>query len=287
MLKVRVIPTLLWKDFGLVKGVRFDSWRRVGSVLPAIKVYNARDVDELILANITTTADGRSPDHEAVSDFADECFVPLTVAGGIRTHAHIVSLLHAGADKVALNTALFERPDLIDQAARRFGSQCVVASVDALRVDGGYTCMSGSGSRDTGRDPVAWARELADRGAGEILLTSVDRDGTMTGYDLELITHVTAAVPVPVIASGGAGCYQHLIDAVRQAGASAVAAASMFHFTEQTPAGTKAAMLAAGIPVRQSFAGAPKNQPRPGTTHQSQPSTTHQTQGTDGSKPSA
>lgn len=251
MLKVRVIPTLLWKDFGLVKGVRFDSWRGVGAVLPAIKVYNARDVDELILADITATAQGRSPDHESVGEFADECFVPLTVAGGIRTLAHIVSLLHAGADKVAMNTALFHHPDLVDEAARRFGSQCVVASVDVRRTGNGLTCVSDSGTRDTGRDPVAWARELVDRGAGEILLTSVDRDGTMTGYDLELVARVATAVPVPVIASGGAGCYQHLIDAVLQAGASAVAAASIFHFTEQTPAGAKAAMLAAGIPVRQ------------------------------------
>jgi len=255
VLKVRVIPTLLWKDFGLVKGVRFDSWRRVGSVLPAIKVYNARDVDELILVDITASTEGRSPDHESVREFAAECFVPLTVGGGIRTHAQIVSLLHAGSDKVALNTSLFEDPRLVDDAARQFGSQCVVASVDVRRLDGGgFTCLSYSGSRDTGRDPVAWVGELADRGAGEILLTSVDRDGTMTGYDVELIERVVAAVPIPVIASGGAGTYQHLIDAVR-AGASAVAAASIFHFTEQTPAEAKAAMQLAGIPVRQNFAG--------------------------------
>jgi imidazole glycerol-phosphate synthase subunit HisF len=254
VLKVRVIPTLLWKDFGLVKGVRFDSWRRVGSVLPAIKVYNARDVDELVLVDITASSEGRSPDHESVTDFADECSVPLTVGGGIGRHDQIVALLRAGADKVALNTALFERPALVDDAARQFGSQCVVASVDARRDDGGsLRCLSHSGTRDTGREPVAWARELADRGAGEILLTSVDRDGTMSGYDLDLVGRVVAAVSVPVIASGGAGTYQHLVDAVRQAGASAVAAASMFHFTEQTPAEAKAAMHAAGIPVRQAM----------------------------------
>lgn len=254
MLKVRVIPTLLWKDFGLVKGVRFDSWRRVGSVLPAIRVYNARDVDELVLVDITASSAGRSPDHESVTDFADECSVPLTVGGGICQHEQIVRLLHAGADKVALNTALFERPQLVDDAARQFGSQCVVASVDVRRGDGGeLQCLSHSGTRDTGRSPVAWARELADRGAGEILLTSVDRDGTMTGYDLDLIGRVAAAVAVPVIASGGAGTYQHLVEAVLHAGASAVAAASMFHFTEQTPAAAKAAMHAAGIPVRHAL----------------------------------
>jgi cyclase len=256
VLKVRVIPTLLWKDFGLVKGVRFNSWRRVGSVLPAIKVYNARDVDELVLVDIAASSAGRSPDDESVNDFADECFVPFTVGGGIRSHAQIVSLLHAGADKVALNTALFENPGLVDDASAQFGAQCVVASVDVRRDEsGGYTCVSHSGARDTGREPVSWARELADRGAGEVLLTSVDRDGTMSGYDLQLIERVTQAVPIPVIASGGAGTYQHLVDAVLQGGASAVAAASIFHFTEQTPAGAKEAMQAAGIAVRQNFAG--------------------------------
>ena len=251
MLKVRVIPTLLWKDFGLVKGVRFDSWRRVGSVLPAIKVYNARDVDELVLVDITASAERRSPDHESVSEFADECFVPLTVGGGISSHDQIVSLLHAGADKVALNSILYEQPDLVDRAASQFGSQCVVASVDVRRAEAGeLTCMSHSGKRAVGHEPVAWVRELADRGAGEILLTSIDRDGTMRGYDLELIAQVAGAVGIPVIASGGAGSYDDLIAAVG-AGATAVAAASIFHFTEQTPAGAKDAMRAAGIPVRQ------------------------------------
>lgn len=253
MLKVRVIPTLLWKDFGLVKGVRFDSWRRIGTVLPAIKVYNARDVDELVLVDITASAERRDPDPGSVSDFADACFVPLTVGGGICAQSQIASLLRAGADKVALNTALYEKPGLVDEAARRYGSQCLVASIDVRRTQGALTCLSYSGTRDTGREPVAWARELADRGAGEILLTSVDRDGTMTGYDLELIAQVSSAVSIPVIASGGAGCYQHMIEAVR-AGASAVAAASIFHFTQQTPAEAKAAMLAVGIPVRQSMA---------------------------------
>ena len=256
MLKVRVIPTLLWKDVGLVKGVRFDSWRRVGPVLPAITVYNARDVDELALLDITASADGRAPDHEAVSEFADACSVPLTVGGGIRSVDHIAALLRAGADKIAVNTALYESPDTVDHAARSFGSQCVVASID-VRVDaaGRPVCVSRSGSRDTGRDPLEVAREAVNRGAGEILLTSVDRDGTMTGYDLELIARV-AGVPVPVIASGGAGTFAHMIDAVR-AGASAVAAASMFHFTEQTPAEAKAALRAAALPVRQSLVTAP------------------------------
>jgi cyclase len=256
VLKVRLIPTLLWKDVGLVKGVRFDSSRRIGAVLPAIKVYNARDVDELILLDITATLEDRSPDHESVAEFADACSVPLTVGGGIRTTGQIAALVSVGADKVALNTALYEDPGVVDRAARHFGSQCIVASIDAVRRgDGGYTCVSRSGTRDTGRDPVDVAREAVERGAGEILLTSVDRDGTMAGYDIDLIRQV-AVVSVPVIASGGAGSCVDMIEAVCRGGASAVAAASIFHFTEQTPAEAKAALDAAGIPVRRNFPGA-------------------------------
>jgi imidazole glycerol-phosphate synthase subunit HisF len=251
MLKVRVIPTLLWKDLGLVKGVGFDSWRRTGPVLPAIKVYNSRDVDELILVDITATLDGRDPDHESIEDFSSACSVPLTVGGGVRAAAQVLALLHAGADKVAINTAAYGRPALVEEVASRFGAQCVVASIDARKLDGdAWRCFSHCGRVDTSREPVEWARELADRGAGEILLTSIDRDGSLSGYDLDLIERVVRAVDVPVIASGGAGTYDDLVRAVRDAGAAAVAAASIFHFTEQTPAGAKAALAAAGLPVR-------------------------------------
>jgi imidazole glycerol-phosphate synthase subunit HisF len=253
MLKVRVIPTLLWKDYGLVKGVGFDSWRRVGPVLPAVKVYNARDVDELVLLDITATALGQEPDAVSVADFAVECVVPFTVGGGVRTPEQMLHLLHAGADKVTINTAAYDEPELIERGAARFGSQCVVVSIDVRTLDGHWRCVSHCGQRDQGRDPVDWAREVAARGAGEILLTSVERDGTLQGYDLALVERVARAVPIPVIASGGAGCYEHLVQAVRDAGASAVAAASMFHFTEQTPAGAKQALAAAGIPVRPGF----------------------------------
>lgn len=253
MLKVRVIPSLLWKGVGLVKGIGFDSSRRVGSVLPAVKVYNSRDVDELVLVDITATSEARHPDDASVSEFAEHCFVPLAVGGGVRELSDIVRLLRAGADKVVVNTAAYELPELVSQAARKFGAQCIVASVDVRTMNGGYTCMSHCGTRDSGRCPVSWARELEARGVGEILLTSIDRDGTMMGYDLALIESVTKAVNIPVIASGGAGSYQHMVDAVQLAGASAVAAASLFHFTEQTPAGAKVAMRAAGIPVRSSL----------------------------------
>jgi cyclase len=253
MLKVRVIPTLLWKQFGLVKGVGFDSWRRVGPVLPAIKVYNQREVDELVLLDILAHKFGNDPDFESIEEFGRDCFVPLTVGGGITHIQQVQRLLRAGADKIAVNTAAYTRPKLISEIAKRHGTQCVVASIDVRAYDGGWKCFSHAGQRTTDWEVVSWARELQERGAGEILLTSIDRDGTMEGYDLALIEAVVGAVEIPVIASGGAGNYEHMVKAVTQAGASAVAAASMFHFTERTPAGAKAALAAAGVLVRMPF----------------------------------
>lgn len=251
MLKVRVIPTLLWKNPGLVKGVRFDSWRRVGSMLPAVKVYNARDVDELIVVDITANQEGRTADEQWVRGFSAFCFVPLTVGGGIARPDQITGLLQAGADKVSIGTAAYEHPAFIEETARRFGSQCVVVSIDVTRNGDELACVARSGTRPVARNPVEWAREMADRGAGEILLTSIDRDGTMEGYDLDLVAAVANAVDVPVIASGGAGNYRHMVEAI-EAGASAVAAASMFHFTEQTPVEAKKMLASAGIPVRRN-----------------------------------
>lgn len=254
MLKVRVIPTLLWKQFGLVKGVGFDSWRRVGPVLPAIKVYNQREVDELVLVDILVHQGDEDPDFESIDEFGRDCFVPLTVGGGITRIQQVQRLLRAGADKVAVNTAAYTRPELVTEIASRHGAQCVVASIDVRALEGGgWACFSHAGKQASGREVVAWARELQDRGAGEILITSIERDGSMQGYDLPLIEAVVRAVDIPVIASGGAGNYQHMVEAVTQAGASAVAAASIFHFTEQTPAGAKAALAAAGVPVRQAY----------------------------------
>lgn len=251
MLKTRVIPTLLWKGPGLVKGVGFNSWRRVGSVLPAIKVYDKREVDELIVVDITATAQGSQPDAVSIANFSQSLSVPLTVGGGITNISQVAGLLKSGADKVAINTAAVRDPNLILEASRYFGTQCVVASIDARRHDdGSLTAYICSGTQDTGLDPVELAKKLTDLGAGEILLTSIDRDGTMRGYDIDLISRVAAAVKVPVIASGGAGNYTHFVEAVKQGGANAVAAASIFHFTEQTPAKAKEAMALAGIPVR-------------------------------------
>lgn len=251
MLKVRVIPTLLWKEVGLVKGIAFDSWRRVGSVLPAIKVYNTRQVDELILLDITATKNGSDPDYETIADLAAECFVPLTVGGGISKITQIKELLRAGADKVAINTAAYSNPDVIRESSKMFGRQCIVASIDVRRVgEGIYKCYSHCGENETEWEPVKWAKELERLGAGEILITSVENDGTMEGYDLELIKRVTASVNIPVIASGGAGDFEDAYKALTLGKASAVAMASMFHFTEKTPLEVKQYLGERGIPVR-------------------------------------
>lgn len=251
MLKVRVMPTLLFKDFGLVKGVGFDSWRRVGSVMQSVKVYNMREVDELVFLDISATQEGRSPDFETVDEIADECFMPLTVGGGVRSLEDVRRLLQVGADKVAFNTAAVLHPELITVAAQEFGAQCVVVSIDAKTVaDDRYEVYTHAGTQPTGRDPVALAKEVEALGAGEILLTSIDRDGTMTGYDVNLIAAVSQAVSIPVIASGGAGNYEHMAAAIQAGGASAVAAASIFHFTHQTPLEAKRFLHQAGIQVR-------------------------------------
>lgn len=251
MLKVRIMPTLLFKDVGLVKGVSFDSWRRVGGAMQAIKVYNMRQVDELVFLDITATLDGEPPDFELIDELADECFMPMTVGGGVRVLEDVRQLLQVGADKVAINTAAVENPELIQQTATRFGSQCVVVSIDAKRhPDGTYEVYTHSGTVATGKDPVLLAQEVASLGAGEILLTSINRDGTMKGYDIELTRRVSEAVSIPVIASGGAGNYQHMLEVLQEANVSAVAAASIFHFTQQTPLEAKRYLRKHGIKVR-------------------------------------
>jgi len=251
MLKIRVMPTLLYKDLTLVKGIHFDSWRRVGSVMQAIKVYNMREVDELFFFDITATLSGRDPDFALVDDIADECFMPLTVGGGIRSKEAVSRLLEVGADKVAVNTATVENPDLVHTLADRFGSQCIVASLDVRRrPNGRYEVFTHSGTRTTGIEPVEHARRMEAMGAGEILLTSIDRDGTMEGYDIGITRRVASAVSIPVIASGGAGSYAHMLGALCNGGASAVAAASIFHFTEQTPLEAKRYLGEHGINVR-------------------------------------
>ena len=251
MLKTRIIPTLLYKDFGLVKGERFDSRRAVGSAMQAIKVYNLRGVDELVFLDVTATLQGREPDYPLIDELADDCFMPLTVGGGVRTIAHVRRLLEVGADKVAIGTAAVESPGLVESAAEMFGSQCVVAVVDTRPGDDGSpSAYVRAGSTATGLDPVDLARRFESAGAGEILLQAVERDGMMVGYDTDTIRAVADAVSIPVIASGGCGSYDHMVDAL-QAGASALAAGAIYHFTQQTPMEAKHHIAAAGYPVRR------------------------------------
>ena len=253
MLKLRVIPTILSKGFTLVKGERFDGARAVGSPMQAVQVYNLRDVDELCFFDIAATSEGRGPDLALIDELADQCQMPLTVGGGVHSIDDVRVLLAVGADKVAIGSGQFDNPGLVRGASERFGAQCVVAVVDVWRggdADGAPTVWSHNATRDTGFEPAEWAVEVASMGAGEIVLQSVDHDGMMDGYDLDVLASVTGAVDVPVIASGGAGTFEHMVDAVRVGGASAVAAAAMFHFTQHTPAEARRHLAAAGIATR-------------------------------------
>lgn len=251
MLKVRIIPTLLYKNFGLVKGISFDSWRRVGSALQTIMVYSMREVDELVFLDITATEEERDPDYEVVDDLADDCFMPLTVGGGVRNIDHVRQLLMMGADKVAINSGAVDNPRLIADIANRFGSQCAVVSIDyRTHTNGDHEIYTHSGSRPTGLSPVAFAKQAEELGAGEILLTSIDRDGTMKGYELDCLSKLCQSVSIPVIASGGAGKAEDMYQALERGQASAVAAASIFHFTEQTPLEMKQYLQKKNIPVR-------------------------------------
>ncbi|GIK79311.1 MAG: imidazole glycerol phosphate synthase cyclase subunit [Pseudorhodoplanes sp.] len=249
MLKVRVIPTLLHRDVGLVKGIRFDPGRRVGTAPQAIRVYSMREVDELVFLDISATQEGRSPDFDLIDELSEDVFMPFAVGGGIRNVADVRELLRAGADKVVVNTALVRGPQIVTDIAREFGSQCVVASIDVRREDDSHRAYIACGTQPAEIEPVTLAQRAEADGAGEILLCSIDRDGMMEGYDLDIIRAVAAAVSIPVIASGGCGNYEHMAEALH-AGASAVAAASMFHFTEQTPREAKLHLKAAGFSVR-------------------------------------
>jgi cyclase len=201
--------------------------------------------------DITATAEDREPDYESVAEFSAECFVPLTVGGGISSLEHITKLLRAGADKVSINSAAYDNPQIVQEASARFGAQCIVASLDVRKMsDGSHQCWSHSGTVIRNIDPLEWAKKMEESGAGEILITSVERDGTMNGYDIELIKKVSSSVNIPVIASGGAGNYENMKDALKYGGCSAVAAASIFHFTEMTPIQAKLYLSNSGIKVR-------------------------------------
>ncbi len=250
-LKKRLIPALLLREGRCVKGRQFANFRDTGNPLTAARVYDAQGADELVFLDITASSRGHATTVDVIHHVAEEVFMPLCVGGGLRTVEDIREMLEAGADKVSLNTAVEERPELIAQAARRFGNQCVVVSIDCrLRDDGSHEVFTYAGTRATGRDPVEWAREAVDLGAGEIFLTSIDREGTMEGYDLELVRSVADAVTVPVIAHGGCGTLTHLVEGIVEGHADAVSCASILHFTDQSVIKARAHMKTYGVDVR-------------------------------------
>ncbi len=248
MLRHRVIPIVLLDGYSVIKTIRFDIRRNLGNPITVARIYNTRNVDELILLDIDASKEGRHIDFFTIEDIASECFMPLTVGGGLNNCEEIEMILKKGADKVALNTAALKNPDIIRESSSRFGSQCIVVSVDVKRISGNYAIFSHAGAK-TDMELVQWCKLLEKLGAGEILLNSVDLDGTMTSYDNSLIRLVSGAVNIPIIACGGAARPEDCVGAIRS-GASAVAMASMFHFSDYTPQICRDKMRESNIPVR-------------------------------------
>lgn len=251
MLSKRIIPCLDVKDGRVVKGINFVQLRDAGDPVETARAYDEQGADEVTFLDITASHEKRDIIIDVVSRTAEEVFIPLTVGGGIRTLDDIRKLLRAGADKVSLNTSAINNPSFVDEAAREFGSQCIVVAIDAKsRGDGTWEVYTHGGRTPRAKDAVAWAREVEDRGSGEILLTSMDRDGTQIGYDLDLTRAIADAVNIPVIASGGVGNLDHLVDGILKGGAEAVLAASIFHFGTYSIKQTKEYMRKHGIEVR-------------------------------------
>lgn len=252
MLAKRIIPCLDVTDGRVVKGVNFVDLIDAGDPVESAVAYNEQEADEIVFLDITASSDGRATMVDVVERTAERCFVPLTVGGGIREVEDMRIMLGAGADKVGVNTAAIHRPAVIDEGAGTFGNQAIVVAIDAKRQGPGKWGVYTHGGRNpvAGLDAIEWAKEVADRGAGEILLTSMDADGTKNGYDIELTAAVSKAVGIPVIASGGAGNLDHLVDVLKRGHADAVLAASIFHFGEYTVAEAKARLKEAGLPAR-------------------------------------
>lgn len=251
MLKHRVLPLVLLTGYNVVKSINFSTYRTLGNPITICRIYESRGVDELVLLDIRATVERRGPSLDIIRDISGECFMPLTIGGGITEVEQVRKILRAGADKVAVNSAAFENPQLVADIAREFGSQCCVVSIDAKQTRAGqYEVYTHGGKRPTGKSPVDWAREAEALGAGEILLNSIDRDGAMQGYDIELLKSVADVVSIPVVAAGGAGELKHFSQVFREAHVSAVAAASIYHFTSFTPMEVKQELASSGIAVR-------------------------------------
>ncbi len=251
MLTKRIIPCLDVTGGRVVKGTKFLELRDAGDPVECARAYDRQGADELVFLDITASSDNRATMVDVVERTASECFMPLTVGGGIRTVDDMRLMLRAGADKVSVNTSAIQRPGLVREGAERFGSQCIVVAIDARRrPGGGWTVHTHGGRHPTELEAVAWAGEVESLGAGEILLTSMDADGTKAGYDMEMVAAVSGAVGIPVIASGGAGKLEHMADVLLRAGADAVLAASIFHFGEHTVGDVKRFLASRGVPVR-------------------------------------
>jgi imidazole glycerol-phosphate synthase subunit HisF len=250
MLAKRIIACLDVRDGAVVKGVNFEGLRNAGDPAELARRYNVEGIDELVILDVTATIEGRRALARTISAVSRELFIPLAVGGGIRTDADAAAAVDAGADKVSLNSAALADPSLITTLATRYGSQAVIVAIDAKRQGGRFDVYARSGKQAAAREAVEWAREAADRGAGEILLTSIDKDGTRSGFDCELTAAVSSAVSIPVIASGGAGSFAHFVDVFTAGRADAALAASIFHFSEHAVSELKQHLQTAGIPVR-------------------------------------
>lgn len=251
---VRIIPVLALKDGRIIKTIKFDEYRDVGHPITNGKIYESQDLDELIFLDITASQEKRHPYFDIIEEFAKECSMPLSIGGGVRTLGDIRKLLEIGADKVIINTIAVRKPELISEAAEMFGSQCIVVSIDVkLKSAGKYEVYIDGGYEATGLDVVDWANKVEELGAGDILLTSIDRDGTMEGYDLDLIKMVAESVRIPIIANGGVGTLQDLVDGVKIGQASDIACASIFNFTDNKPIKAKAFTKGAGLQVRSIY----------------------------------